>query len=51
VSNAAAVAEVLGRYRDRLDEWLAMLDGPAGPDVDALRARLAAARARLEDGR
>jgi prephenate dehydrogenase len=47
-SNATAVAEVLRRYRDEIDAWLALLEAPAGPDVDALRERLAAAKARLE---
>jgi hypothetical protein len=49
-SNGAAVAEVLRRYRERIDEWLDLLEGPA-PDPEALRSRLAAAKASLEDGR
>lgn len=48
-SNADAVAAVLHRYRDALDGWLAVLEAPGGPDPDALRARLAAAKARLEE--
>jgi len=48
VTNAAAVAVRLRAYRDRIDEWIALLDGPGGPDADAVRARLAAARSRLE---
>lgn len=47
-SNAAAIAEVLRRYRSRIDAWIEDLEGPDGPDADALRDRLAAARARLE---
>jgi prephenate dehydrogenase len=48
-SNAEAVAVVLRAYRERIDEWLALLEAPDGPDAEALRARLAAARARLEE--
>ena len=48
VTNAAAVAVRLRAYRDRIDEWIALLDAPGGPDADAVRARLAAARSRLE---
>jgi hypothetical protein len=39
--------------RDRLDEWLELLERPAAdglPDETMLRERLAAARARLEGG-
>ena len=46
-SNAAAVAALLRAYRDGIDDWLALLEAPGGPDVDALRARLEAARTRL----
>jgi len=48
-SNAEAVAAVLHAYRDRIDGWLALLEGPNGPDAGTLRARLAAAKARLEE--
>jgi hypothetical protein len=48
MTNAAAVAVRLRAYRDRIDEWIALLDAPGGPDADAVRARLAAARSRLE---
>ncbi len=48
-SNAEAVAAVLYRYRDAIDGWLAVLEAPSGPDPEALRARLAAAKARLEE--
>ena len=48
-SNAEAVASVLHAYRDRIDGWLALLEAPDGPDAGALRARLAAAKARLEE--
>jgi hypothetical protein len=39
--------------RDRLDEWLELLEQPTAdglPDETMLRERLAAARARLEGG-
>jgi prephenate dehydrogenase len=52
-TNAAALAARLRAYRDRLDAWIALLDatGPDGlPDEAAIRARLEAARTRL-DGR
>ena len=48
-TNAEAVAVRLRAYRDRLDEWLAILEDPDGPDPDVIRERLAAARSRLED--
>lgn len=48
-TNAEAVAAVLRRYRDRVDEWLAMLEAPDGPDPAALRQRLADAARRLEE--
>jgi prephenate dehydrogenase len=47
-TNAVALAVRLHAYRDRLDEWLAILEAPGGPDQDVIRTRLAAARARLE---
>jgi prephenate dehydrogenase len=46
-TNAPALARRLRAYRDRLDEWLALLEAPDGPDADALRDRFAAAAARL----
>ena len=36
------------RLRDRIDEWLDLLEAPDGPDADAMRERLAAAMARLD---
>jgi prephenate dehydrogenase len=48
-SNAAAIAAVLRRYRDRIDEWLALLEAPGGPDPAVLRDRLEDAHDRLED--
>ena len=36
------------RLRDRIDEWLDLLEAPGGPDADAIRERLAAAKARLD---
>ena len=47
-SNAEAIAAVLRRLRACLDEWLELLDAPGGPDAEAMRERLAAARARLD---
>ncbi len=47
-TNALAIAARLRAYRDRLDEWLVILEAPGGPDPDVIRERLAAARARLE---
>ncbi len=49
VTNAEALAVRLRAYRDRLDEWLAILEDPDGPDPDVIRKRLAAARSLLED--
>jgi prephenate dehydrogenase len=48
LTNAAAVAVRLRAYRDRIDEWIALLEAPGGPDADAVRARLGAARSRLD---
>ncbi len=51
-TNAAALAERLRAYRDRLDAWLALLEtvGPDGlPDEAAIRERLDGARNRLAD--
>ncbi len=51
-TNAGPLAARLRDVRLRLDEWLALLeetDGDELPDEAALRARFAAARARLED--
>jgi prephenate dehydrogenase len=48
-SNAEAVTAVLRGYRDRLDEWIALLSAPGGADAEVLRARLAEARSRLEE--
>jgi hypothetical protein len=51
-TNAAAIAERLRAYRDRLDAWLCLLEtvGPDGlPDEAAIRERLDGARSRLGD--
>lgn len=60
VTNAEPLAAAVRSMRDRLDEWLELLEGVgpvdpgdggedrASPDEAALRERLAAARARLE---
>jgi prephenate dehydrogenase len=50
-TNAPALARRLRAYRDRLDEWLALLEGPDGPDADQLRDRFVAAAARLAERR
>ena len=47
-TNAGPIAERLHAVRARLDEWLALLEAPGGPDAAAIRERLDAARARLE---
>jgi prephenate dehydrogenase len=47
-SNAEAIAVVMRRLRDRIDEWIDLVDAPEGPDADVMRERLAAAKARLE---
>lgn len=49
-TNASAIADGLRRHRERVDEWIALLEAPDGPDPAALAARLAAVKARLEDG-
>jgi prephenate dehydrogenase len=49
-TNAGPLAARLRAVRDRIDEWLALLEQPAAdglPDEAALRERLAAARDRL----
>jgi prephenate dehydrogenase len=48
-SNAEAIATVLRRYRERVDEWIALLEAPGGPDPRVLGDRIAAARDRLEE--
>ena len=37
VTNAAALAVRLRAYRDRIDEWIALLEAPGGPDAEAVR--------------
>ena len=49
-TNAPEVAPRLRAMRDALDGWIADLERVGGPDPDALRARLEAARAALADG-
>ena len=48
LTNANEIALRLRAYRDRVDEWISLLETPGGPDVDAVRDRLAAAKSRLE---
>ena len=45
--NAAAIAARLRDMRSVVDEWLADLESPDGPDAERLRDRFAAARDRL----
>lgn len=47
-TNAGPLAARLRAFRDAIDDWLAELDRPEGPDPGRLEARLAAARRRLE---
>ena len=46
VTNRDALVAQLLAYRDRLDEWLALLDVPGEPDAGELERRFAGARAR-----
>jgi prephenate dehydrogenase len=46
-TNAPAIATRLREFRDVIDEWLADLERPGGPDEAALARRLAAAREQL----
>jgi prephenate dehydrogenase len=48
-TNAPAIAARLHRFRTAIDDWLAQLENPAGPDETALADRLAAARRHLDD--
>ena len=48
-TNAPAIAARLHRFRTAIDDWLADLERPGGPDETALAERLAAARDRLAD--
>jgi len=48
-TNGPALATRLRDLRSILDDWLAELDRPDGPDESAVRSRLAAARAILEE--
>ena len=48
-TNAEAIAARLRDVRAVLDEWLAELERDGGPDEEALLARFAAARQRLEE--
>jgi prephenate dehydrogenase len=49
-TNAAALAERLRGLQATLESWRDALERPGGPDEPAIRARLAAARSRLEEG-
>jgi prephenate dehydrogenase len=46
-TNASSIAARLHEYRDRLDEWLELLEADGGPGSDVVRGHLAAAKARL----
>lgn len=48
-TNAPAIAARLHRFRTAIDDWLAELEKPGGPDEAALAERLAVARDRLTD--
>jgi len=41
-TNAPAIADRLRAYRDRIDDWLAIVESGDGMDVDAVRRRLEA---------
>lgn len=45
-TNAPAIADRLRAYRDRIDDWLAIIESGDGMDVDAVRRRLDAAAER-----
>ncbi|HET7726774.1 MAG TPA: prephenate dehydrogenase dimerization domain-containing protein, partial [Candidatus Limnocylindrales bacterium] len=45
-TNAPAIAERLRAFRDRIDEWLAIVEAEEGIGTDAVRRRLDAARDR-----
>jgi prephenate dehydrogenase len=49
-TNPAAISARLRDVRAVLDEWLAELESPEGPDFERLQERFAAARDRLEQG-
>ena len=49
-TNGPAIAVRLRELRGVLDDWLLELDREGGPDAEAIAARLAAARQRLEGG-
>ncbi len=48
-TNEAALARALRAYGARIDEWIAALERPGGPDEAALLARFQAANDRLGD--
>ncbi len=50
ITNAPQLAARLHAMRAVIEEWLALLEAPDGPDEAAIRARLASARAVLEAG-
>jgi prephenate dehydrogenase len=50
-TNRDALVGQLLAYRDRIDEWLALLDRPEPPDAQALERRFAGARERAREGR
>jgi prephenate dehydrogenase len=51
VTNSEAVTDRLRDLRAVLDDWLAALERPTGPDESALDGRLRSARDRIEDPR
>ena len=48
VTNAEPIAARLRAFRSAIDAWLELLEAPDGPDPAVIRARLDAARSRLE---
>jgi arogenate dehydrogenase (NADP+) len=49
-TNSGAIAARLRDVRGVIDEWLAELEAPNGPEADRLQDRFAAARDRLAGG-
>ena len=48
ITNPGEIAVRLRAYRDRIEEWISLLETPGGPDIEAVRDRLAIAKSRLE---
>jgi hypothetical protein len=50
-TNRDALVDQLLAFRDRIDEWLTLLDRPEPPDAEALERRFAGARGRALEER